>query len=283
LGNYALARSFSPSFVSSMIFGVIWNRHYNGTDKNYVSIRGQLESGGTSLNFIDPSFITRQGLQYFKYLRFNLDYRRGKVLNKWVTLAYHINTGIAYSYDSTSLPYEKFYFAGGSNSVRAWRPRRLGVGALPPELSDNPIKDGRYSYQREKPGELLLEGSVELRSKLVGFIDGAVFIDFGNVWRLRQRTGEAGTTLDDFKFSTFYKQFGVGTGFGLRFDFTFLILRFDIGIKMYDPTLPPEERFRLMKARFFKPYATRHGEDPNYIYSNFKEPVIYNIGIGFPF
>jgi outer membrane protein insertion porin family len=283
LGNYALVRTFMPSFVSSMIFGVIWNRHYNGTDKNYVSIRSQLESGGTSLNFIDPNFITRQGLQYFKYLRFNFDYRRGKVLNKWVTLAYHVNTGLAYSYDSTSLPYEKFYFAGGSNSVRAWRPRRLGVGALPPELSDNPTKDGRYSYTNEKPGEFLLEGSVELRSKLVGFIDGAVFIDVGNVWRLKRQIGEIGTTLDDFQFSTFYKQFGVGTGFGLRFDFTFLILRFDVGIKMYDPTLPPEDRFVLMKARFFKPYATQHGEPPNYIYSNYKEPVIYNVGIGFPF
>jgi outer membrane protein insertion porin family len=286
-GNYSLARSFLPSFVSSMIFGVIWNRHYNGTDKNYVSIRGQFESGGTSLNFINPDIITRQGLQYFKYLRVNFDYRRGKILNKWVTFAYHVNTGLAYSYDSTSLPYEKFYFAGGSNSVRAWRPRRLGVGALPPEASTNPIKDGRYSYQNEKPGEFLLEASVELRSKLVGFIDGAVFIDVGNVWRLKRKASEGAptstTTPDEFQFNSFYKQFGVGTGFGLRFDFTFLILRFDVGIKMYDPTLAPGDRFVLNKARFFKPYATRHGEDPNYTYSNYKEPVIYNVGIGFPF
>jgi outer membrane protein insertion porin family len=289
-GNYNLKRSFQPSFVSSMIFGVTWNRHYNGTDKNYASIRGQFETGGTSLNFINTNIITRQGLQYFKYLRINFDFRRGKILNKWVTLAYHVNSGIAYSYDSkNSLPYEKFYFAGGSNSVRAWRPRRLGIGTLPPALSANPKVDGLYSYQFEKPGEILLEGSVELRSKLIGFVDGAVFIDAGNVWLFRQQTILVNNEIvpvngnTKFGLNSFYKELGVGTGFGLRFDFTFLILRFDVGIKMYDPARDPGDRFVLNKARFFKPYAKQNGVGPDVSYSNFKEPVIYNVGIGYPF
>ena len=77
-----------------------------------------------------------------------------------------------------------------------------------------------------------------------------------------------------------YKEFGIGTGFGLRFDFSFLILRFDVGIKAYDPAYEKGNRFVLNRASFFKPYATETGVDT---FSNYKEPVTYNIGIGYPF
>jgi outer membrane protein insertion porin family len=285
LGNYNLVNSFKPSFVSSMIFGLTWNHNYGSIDKNSVFIRGQLESGGTSLNVIDPQIVTNEGLQYFKYLRMSVDFRRNRILNKFATLAYRINTGVAYDYSGqNTLPYEKFYFSGGSRSVRAWSPRRLGIGSVPRELSTEPTEDGLYSYQFEKPGEILLEGSVELRSKLVGFIDGAVFVDAGNVWSFRQR---APKNLDgtyqgnsQFKANSFYRELGVGTGFGLRFDFTFLILCFDVGIKVYDPARRSDDRFVLDKVRFFKPYAK---EIAPKVYTNYKEPVVYNIGIGYPF
>jgi outer membrane protein insertion porin family len=285
-GNYNLARSFKPSFVSSMIFGVTWNHHYGTYDRDATFIRAQVESGGTSLNFIDTALIAKQGLRYFKYLRFSFDVRRVKVLTKWATLAYRFNTGVAYSYGSKgSLPYEKFFFAGGSNSVRAWRPRRLGLGSVPPTNSTGftPEKDGTYDYPLERPGEILMEGSVELRGKLVGFIDGAVFVDAGNVWAFKKPVTET-VGNSQFKADTFYKELGIGTGFGLRFDFTFLILRFDIGIKAYDPARVPGERFVLDDVRFFKPYATKvTHEDGSVTYKNIKEPVIYNVGIGFPF
>ncbi|MFZ6012646.1 MAG: hypothetical protein ACOYXT_20040 [Bacteroidota bacterium] len=289
LGNFNLVNSFKPSFVSSMIFGITWNRNYGALDKNSIFIRAQFETGGTTLNFINPDIINRQGLQYFKYIRFNFDFRRIRILTKWATLAYRVNTGLAYSYNTNrSLPYEKFYFAGGSNSVRAWRPRRLGLGSIPPETSTDPRADGLFSYQFEKPGEILLEGSIELRSKLVGFIDGAIFIDAGNVWSFREpkpKQNADGEIIpqegnSQFKAGSFYKELGIGTGFGLRFDFTFLILRFDVGIKMYDPGRASSDRFVLNKARFFSPFATQNADGT---YSNFKEPVIYNVGIGYPF
>jgi outer membrane protein insertion porin family len=284
-GNYNLVRSFNPSFVSSMIFGVTWNKNYGSVDKDSRYIRAQFETGGTSLNFINTDIITNKGLQYFKYLRFGFDYRRAKIVSKLATLAYRFNSGVAYSYGSNnSLPYEKYYFAGGSHSVRAWRPRRLGLGSAAPALSTKPTKDGLYNYQFEKPGEILLEGSVELRTKLVGFVNGAVFIDAGNVWSFQQQniTASDGSVQGNSKFrpNTFYKEFGVGTGFGLRFDFTFLILCFDVGVKMYDPAQAAGEKFVLNKARFFKPYAKLQ---PDGSYTSFKEPVIYNIGIGYPF
>ena len=285
-GNYNLVNSFKPSFVSSMIFGLTWNHNYGSADKNSVFIRAQFEPGGTVLNFINPDIITRQGLQYFKYLRFNIDFRRIRILNKWAQLAYRINSGFAYPYgnNSATLPYEKFYFVGGSKSVRAWSPRRLGPGSVTPELASNPREDGLFSYQNEKPGEILLEGSIELRSKLVGFIDGAIFLDAGNVWSFSQRApkDDNGVLLGNsqFKANSFLKEMGVGTGFGLRFDFTFLVLSFDVGIKVYDPARASGDRFVLGKAKFFKPYATKTGENT---FSNIREPVIFNVGIGYPF
>ncbi|HZY81302.1 MAG TPA: BamA/TamA family outer membrane protein [Cyclobacteriaceae bacterium] len=278
-----LRNSFKPSFVSSMIFQVIWNpKNYGNTETNSFFIRAAGESGGTFLNaFKDAekeSLFTREGLELYKYVRLSLDYRHIKVMDKHTVVAFRINSGAAYSYGANhTLPYEKFFFVGGSNSVRAWRPRRLGVGTYPPQLASNPDKDGLFDYRFEKPGQLLLEGSVEVRKKLFGFVNGAVFVDAGNVWSFdetKPATGDqaAGWTgSSKFKAKEFYKQFGVGTGFGLRFDFTFLVLRLDAGIKAYDPGRQEGDRFVLNRFRFFKPYGTE------------KEPVIYNVGIGYPF
>jgi hypothetical protein len=83
-----------------------------------------------------------------------------------------------------------------------------------------------------------------------------------------------------FRPDSFLKELGVGTGFGLRFDFAFLILCFDVGLKVYDPARPSGDRFVLNQLKFFKPYAKKTGENT---YMNIKEPVIFNVGIGYPF
>lgn len=298
LGNYSLVNSFNPSFVSSMIFGSTWNfNNYGNKEKTSSYLRAQLESGGTIWNFIDPSFIKEKyGLQYFKYLRLNLDYRRNHVIDKITSIAYRVDGGIAYSYaKDKSLPYEKFFFSGGSNSIRAWRPRRLGQGSYKPQTTEavgkDPVKDGYFDYSYEQPSEILLEASVEFRRKIFGFVDGAVFIDAGNVWTFQPRKKvvngvEVPNGNSQFKIKEFYKEIAVGTGFGLRFDFSFLILRLDVGLKMYDPAREKGERFVLRDARFWNPYATKTVDpsDNNKItYSNYREPVIYNVGIGYPF
>jgi outer membrane protein insertion porin family len=288
LGNNSLINAFRPSFVNSVIFGVTWNLNsYGNMEHNSGFIRAQIESGGTIWNFIDPKFITDLELEYFKYVRLSLDLRHVDPVDKNTVLAYRFNSGIAYSYsDNQSLPYEKFFFAGGSNSVRAWRPRRLGQGSTKPPLSADPRADGLFDYSIERPADVLLEACVEFRQKLFGFVNGALFVDAGNVWTLRpiNRKGEDGTIVQDkssqFTVDRFYKEIGIGTGFGLRFDFSFLILRFDIGMKVYDPARDKGERFVLDKVRFWKPYATESGDGTYY---NFREPVIYNVGIGFPF
>ncbi len=268
LGN-RLINAFKPALVSSIIFSVTWNQHsYGTTNVNSFFVRAALESGGTFLNFYTPPIIEKEGLQPFKYVRANVDIRRNQIINKHSQIAFRINSGIGYAYSANKvLPYEKNFFVGGSNSVRAWRPRRLGQGTQAPDSSANPTDNGLYDYRFEKPGDLLMEGSIEFRQKLFGFVNYAIFVDAGNVWTLSSNSNPK----TKFKIKDFYNEFGVGTGFGLRFDFTFLILRLDIGMKAYDPARQAGERFVLNKVKFFKPFGTE------------REPVIFNIGIGYPF
>lgn len=267
-----LIYSFNSSFVSSMIFSMTWNfNNYGSPGTTSAFFRWSVESGGTIQNLID---ISAEGLQKFKYLRASVDFRRTKVLNRTTMLAYRFNTGVAYAYGDTTraLPYEKYFFAGGSNSIRAWRPRRLGQGSFKPDISDNISQDGLFNYQFEKPGDILLEGSVEIRKKIFGFVEGAVFIDAGNVWTFRpldDNNEDKGNS--EFKLNQFYREIGVGTGFGLRFNFSFLILRFDVGIKAYDPARDEGNKWVLDNMRFLRPYTSEN------------EPVIYNIGIGYSF
>lgn len=288
LGNNNLTNAFRPSFVNSIIFAVTWNlNNYGNAQEPSAFIRAQIESGGTIWNFVRPRFIEDLKLEYFKYIRISLDMRRVVPLDQNTALAYRFNSGFAYSYgDNQSLPYEKFFFAGGSNSVRAWRPRRLGPGSAKPAESVDKEGDGLFDYNIEKPSEILLEASIELRQKLFGFVNGALFVDAGNVWSFRPvnaRDSDGNIIQDNrsqFKTDRFYKEFGIGTGFGLRFDFSFLILRLDIGMKVYDPARDSGDKFVLDKVKFWRPYATQ-GENGEY--RNYREPVIYNVGIGFPF
>ncbi len=266
-----LINAFRPSYVSSMIFSLTWNNNYGIAQKSSTFIRTTLESGGTLLNWYSPKFIQDQGLERYQYLRISFDLRKNVVLSKTSSFAYRFNSGFGYVYSPNKvLPYEKNFFAGGSNSIRAWRPRRLGLGSDPPPVSGNISGNGYFDYSYEKPGQLLLEGSVEWRQKLIGFVHTAFFIDAGNVWAV-------GTTQNvnaSFAWDKFYKQFGVGTGIGLRFDFTFLILRFDVGVKAWEPADDPNRpigHFVLWNAKFWKPFSAT------------QEPVIYNIGIGYPF
>jgi len=281
-----LRNSFKPSFVSSMIFSVVWNaKNYGSLESNASFMKLSAESGGAFQNIeaLIPNFLTREGLELYQYLRINMDFRRIQVLNKNTVLAFRFNSGIGYSYGANkTLPYEKFFFVGGSNSVRAWRPRRLGMGTYPPPLSADPGKDGLFDYRYERPGTILMESSLEFRQKLFGFVNGAAFIDAGNVWGFEEASPSTAenaapwTGSTKWKFNQSFRQLGIGTGLGLRLDFTFLVLRLDVGIKAYDPAREEGDRFVLTKFKFWNPYGTT--QDPGR-----REPVIYNVGIGYPF
>lgn len=262
-----LINTFLPSFVSSMSFSATWNFNSYGINfTNSSFLRTYIESGGTTLNFAGTERLKKEGLEYYKYLKFNIDYRKIHPINENTTLAYRLNGGVAKPYSENKiLPYEKYFFAGGSNGIRAWRPRRLGPGSYSPIDSTTFM----VSYNFEQQGEILLEGSIEIRKNLIGFIDYAVFVDFGNIWTIDKDPSRKGA---EFEFSRFYKEIAVGTGLGLRFDFSFLVLRLDAGLKIYDPARPEGKRFIRSPGFYDAPFTPKAAE-----------AVVFNIGIGYPF
>ena len=275
--GFPLSRSFEPSFVSSMNFTTIFNFNdygssqlVEGTVGTPTYLKLYAEAGGTILNFFGTDLLERADLEYFKYVKLNTDFRQYISLARDNTLAYRFNVAVAVPYgtDSLALPYEKYLFAAGSNSIRGWFPRRLGPGGAPPRETDS---DGYFEYNLEQPGEVLLETSVELRSKLFGFVNGAFFVDAGNVWRLQDFPDDSATGDPRpgaaFGFDTFWDQIAIGSGVGLRFDFSFLIFRLDYGVKMYDPAR--EEGNRWIGQKFTAWQEILNGRP--------------YIGIGYPF
>ncbi|WP_138477414.1 translocation and assembly module lipoprotein TamL [Dyadobacter bucti] len=266
-----LINSFQKSFVSDINFNFVYNTNsLIGPPKNARYLRVALESGGTSLNvlpgqkqLIKNVFGDLQGeLQFYKYLRGNVDFRRYWPTGKRSAFVARINTGAIYSYgDSKVPPYEKYFFAGGSNSLRAWLPRRLGPGSSLPRLTSD-------SLSIESPGEFVLEGNLEYRgflAKFFGDINYALFIDVGNVWNLNSTATES----QKLKANKFLSEIAIGTGFGIRYDLSFFVLRFDFGVKVYDPSL---QRFVLDELEFNKLFKRTQ--------SNF---LNINLGVGYPF
>lgn len=261
-----LINSFLPSYVSSMSGQVIINFNQYGAfqKRNASLLRLYAESGGTSLNLLNQNLLENKSLAYFQFLKFQADFRRYIPLSNKQTLAYRLNLGIARPYGVSNgvLPYEKYFFAGGSTGIRAWLPRRLGPGSYTPLTNE----DGSFDYRFEEPADILFEGMFELRQKLYGYFDAAFFIDFGNSWTFEKDFTRPGA---DFQFNRFYKEIAVGTGVGLRMNFDFLVLRLDMGVKAVDPARPEGQRFIL--ANFFKGFLGQPGQ------------TVFNIGIGYPF
>jgi len=260
-----LSKSFKPSFVSSSSFNASKNFNNYGQAKNRASyIKFFAETGGNLLNINAVSEnINPDSLAYFQFLKASIDYRTYIPYGKESTLAYRFNIGVAKPYGEFSqgvLPYEKYYFAGGSNSIRAWAPRRLGPGSFV-----ETDEDGNFIYNFEQPGEIILEASLEVRRNLINFLDGAFFIDAGNVWSFSENEESEGSK---FQWDQFYNEIAIGTGFGLRIDFSFLILRFDLAFKLYDPARDAGERWTIDEWNL--------GTKQNY------GPTL-NIGIGYPF
>ncbi|WP_460611778.1 translocation and assembly module lipoprotein TamL [Hymenobacter seoulensis] len=293
--NTPLLRSFDNLFMPSISATSLYNSNdFNQTrDGRYFRLFGEV--GGITRGFYQSQPLVvnakpgqNDRLKIYDFAKLTADYRRYHKLSPETYFVYRLSGGavralsptttqtrgedgvIIPGSDNTQLlvPYDKYLFAGGSSSVRAWKPRRLGTGsATQYELDElgNPVigEDGQRvrNYDLEQPGELLLEGNVEYRFPIYSFIKGAVFTDFGNVWTLRADPLRPGA---QFKLNQFYREFAVGSGFGLRLDFSFLILRLDIATKVYDPTAPGS-KWAIRNISF--------GENQTAL----------NLGIGYPF
>ena len=272
VGN-TFARSFDPGFVSSTVFTFTKDiKEYGNFRQPSSFLRGYAEIGGNLFDLFSETPFGND-ISYYKFLKASIDYRHHIPLGNKTALAFRVNSGFAFPYGTSSegsnptLPYEKFFFAGGSNSIKAWQPRRLGPGSYTPTDDNNNI-----AYQIEQPGDIIIETGIEFRTKLFGFLNWAYFLDAGNVWTWYEDESRRGS---NFEWSDFVSEIAVGTGMGIRLDFSFLLVRADIGIKVFDPAQKIGERFVLDDFQFNRPKSPVNLRVLN-------TPQL-NIGIGYPF
>lgn len=182
-------------------------------------------------NFFGKDYSLIGGVPYSEYVKFDLDIRKTIDIGRKSNIALRSFTGIAIPFGNLKvLPFSKSYFGGGSNDVRAWRAYELSASPLRP--------NDRGTYV----DNLKITLNAEYRFPITSLINGALFVDAGNIWSTEKYTETS------FKFNEFYKQFGIGSGFGLRLDFTYVVGRLDFAYKMHDPAYPEGERwFRDLK------------------------------------
>ncbi|MDE5930713.1 MAG: outer membrane protein assembly factor, partial [Muribaculaceae bacterium] len=170
------------------------------------------------------------GIQYAQYVKGEADYTYTRNFNSRNALAFHVGAGIAYPYGNSSMvPFEKRFYAGGANGVRGWGVRTLGPGAYD---SKNSVTD--FINQC---GDIRLDLSLEYRAKLFWVFEGALFIDAGNIWTIKNYVNQPG---GEFRFNRFYRQIAAAYGLGIRMDFTYFLLRFDLGLKAHNPAMNQE-------------------------------------------
>ena len=261
--------SFLPSLISSFSGQTLinFNRYGDFSARKASLLRIFGESGGTTLNFTNVRRNDSPEIDYanFQWLKGQVDYRRYYPISKKQTLAYRLNFGLARPYGVSAgiLPYEKYFFAGGGTSIRAWQARRLGPGSSTPITGPG----GNYDYRNEQPAEMILESMFEYRRKLFSYFDMAVFLDAGNSWMIGRDDARPGA---DFRYDRFYKEIAIGTGVGLRMDFDFLVIRLDLATKALDPARQEGQRWILDNIRLNRPFGER-GQ------------TVFNFGIGYPF
>lgn len=271
LNSSVLSASYNNLFITSTRILHAWsNQRGNRKSKNSTALFTNLEFSGNILQtaFSTSSAQTNEsgsyelfGNQFSQFIKADSEVRVQKQLTNSTRIVYRGFAGIGVPYgNSKALPFVKSFFGGGANDIRAWQARTLGPGGLPDSLSQG----------IDHIGDILLEANVEYRFPIVDFLEGAAFVDAGNIWLLEEQEQRP---LGSFKWDQFYRQIAVGAGFGLRFDFSFLIFRFDAALPIHDPGLPPGERW------IFETKDTFNSTSPE----AYQLGVNFNLGIGYPF
>ncbi len=171
------------------------------------------------------------GIQYAQYIKGEFDYTINHAITTRNSISFHAGAGLAIPYGNSSMvPFEKRFFAGGANNVRGWGVRTLGPGTY----------DARNSVTDfiNQCGDVSMVLNLEYRNKLFWVFEGALFVDAGNIWTIKEYPNQPGGA---FRFNKFYKQIAAAYGIGLRMDFTYFLLRFDLGLKAHNPARDQEK------------------------------------------
>ncbi|MDB5013212.1 MAG: hypothetical protein JWQ25_1414 [Daejeonella sp.] len=262
-----LRKTIEKQFIMGSTYSFTYNNQIETARRNHTFFNANVDIAGNIPGLItNPNWRTNDTVTIFKarfaqYIRVDGDFRYYYKLGRNSQLANRAIAGFGLPYgNSQELPFIKQYFVGGSNSVRAFRSRSVGPG------SSDPNAGGNNSFTPDQSGDIKLELNTEYRAKLAGVVNGAIFLDAGNVWLYNEKQGKAGA-----KFSKdFLKELAVGAGVGLRFDLSFLVLRTDLAMPLRKPWLPEGSRSVLNQINF---------GDKNWR----KENLVFNLAIGYPF
>jgi outer membrane protein assembly factor BamA len=258
--NPYLKHSFQDHFISVSSYSLIFNNQKVSKLINYTYFRLNLESGGNILGALSAAFKQHKvdsayqlfGLEYAQFVKADIETKYYKVLNKTDKIVFRFFAGAGVPYgNSKAIPFEQQYFSGGFNGIRAWVPRGLGPGSYP--------SDQNATFP-DNTGDIKLEANVEYRFKLFWILEGALFADAGNIWSITKIDNRAGAL---FKWNKFINDIAVGSGLGLRFDFSFFIFSTDFGFKTRDPSAVGNKWFA------YKPFD--------------RNAIVINFGIGYPF
>lgn len=232
--NEYLANSYKSQLLAGLSGSVNYNNQLRDLNLSSINATLNYETSGNLLALYSTLFSKKResdegpryhifGIKYAQYVRADINFSYRYVISPKTSLVSRVflGAGIAYG-NSSSIPFERMFYAGGSNSMRGWQTRTLGPG-------NQPLPEGiRYPSQQ---GNLKFEANLEARFPVAGMLHGAVFCDLGNVFLMGKGVDPQAT----FKFNDFYKKLGFNTGVGARLDFGFFLFRLDWGVKLYNP------------------------------------------------
>ena len=241
----------SNFIIPTIAYTFSYNNQTNYKDNNFSSFRIRVANAGNFVSLLSnqensAGVKTISDTPIAQYFKTDIEYKQFWDVTRNSVLGFRSFLGVVMAYGSSDIPFTKSYFAGGSNDIRAWKTYELGPGSSTPGLEYNV---GNFKFLT----------SLEYRFDLIGSLKGALFIDAGNIWELTDsKFVEEKAKLNSFEA---VKNLAIGSGFGARYDFNFLVLRLDVAFKTHEPYLTNNKWFNNF---------------------NFNSAV-YNIGINYPF
>ncbi len=243
LENEYLKNSYQTQLISGLSLSYAYDNTGKNISGNSTLVRINAETAGNLLNGVVGLLGTEQtsdgyynfcGIRYAQYARADFSISRKIQLGQKTAIAgrFYAGAGVPYG-NSDAVPFDRLFYAGGSNSMRGWTPRTLGPGSS--ELPEDMV----YPTQL---GDMKLETNLEFRFPIWDMIHGATFLDLGNVWYLQDKYSQYEPD-SVFYINSFYEQLGFNTGIGLRLDIQFAVLRLDWGIQLHNPNSDVGERW----------------------------------------
>lgn len=260
--NPAIALSFQDQFIPQISYTVTYDGTYGNDPANKIVWQNTVSEAGNALYGLMNLFGNKQGYnktifgnQFSQFAKFSSQLILYKGLPANTVLAGRVLLGAGLAYNNSKvLPYNEQFYIGGANSIRAFAIRSIGPGSYRPAVIDK-------NTFLDQTGSFKFEMNLEYRFPLVSQLYGAVFLDAGNVWLLKDDSLRPGGALNK---QTFFKEIALGTGVGLRYDLDFLVIRGDLGIGIHTP-------------------YQNSGKRGYYNLKNFKEGLAFHLAIGYPF